>query len=146
MTLHGFVNDDGSVHDKRWLLVRLFIYQAMVLLEDRVADLHVPDLTTDIGLTDFLYLRSFVFLCVVLDYDQFGALAHQRPVSDVELCADAQPAIDSDRFRQISVAWDMVRRLDKYLESHYRFGLKPERNKHSSLRAAMKVCLYIKIC
>lgn len=126
IAIHAFILDNPAAHDRRWLLVRLFIYQAMVLLDDRIADPHVPDLTTDEGLSDFLFLRCFVIICVALDHTEFG-LASEQSAPVIPYPLDARPAIASDQFRQISLAWEMVHQLDRYINAKYRFIPKADR-------------------
>lgn len=139
MAIHSFVRGRRTtgtpcVSDGRWLLLRLFVYQAMSFLADRPADPHLPDLTTDDGLHDFLLLRSLVILCPALDVDEYlnttVACGHAEKSEDPNWdVSDTRPAITSHRFAEVTHAWEMVHQLDEHLDLTHRFTGKAGRSK-----------------
>lgn len=127
IAIHSFVMGDAftastaTVSEERWLLVRLFIFQAQALLHGHgEQDHHVFDLRTDHGVNNFIMLRSFVILALVFDAAAFTPAAQPDPSNDP--CSRRE-------LRQLICAWDLVIQMDHHVRSQYDYVLKPDRPK-----------------
>lgn len=120
LTLHNVVANYVSTNVEhaaaRWLLVRVYIYQAESLMAGHATDGHVPELTAQTGIIDLLYLQSFVVLCAAFDTPSYGALHNGLlPIS-------------SERFEELRFAWKTAERLLTFIREKFTFSLLPEDN------------------
>ncbi|KAJ7083514.1 hypothetical protein C8R43DRAFT_1175198 [Mycena crocata] len=95
----------------RWLLVRIFIFQATNIIAARTP-LHVPRLAEKEGLWDLLTLQSFVIIYCALDGGSYQDIANRGPHRN------ALP-MSSDRFQELMHAWKLVCQLEIFLDSAY---------------------------
>lgn len=114
LTLHNVVANYASTnveHDTaRWLLVRVYIYQAQCLIDGESVEGHLPALTTPTGIIHLLYLQSFTILCTAFDTASYAKL--------VEGCLP----IRQDRFDEIRVAWKTAESLLIFVKQHFIFS------------------------
>lgn len=119
VTLHNIVANFASTNMEhifaRLFLVRIYIYQACSLIAGHATNGHVPDLATPAGITDLLYLQSFVVLCAAFDPDAYKGL--RSP--------DELLPIEDDRYQELCLAWKTVESLLVFVKEKFTFSLLP---------------------
>lgn len=121
-TLHNVIANYASTNVDhkvpRWLLVRIFIYQAQTIIAGHATEGHVPDITTVPGIIDLLYLQSFAVLAAAFDTPSYEAIRNNRL------------PIQLERFEELRVGWKVAESLLKFIQNQFTFTVLPEFEAH----------------